>query len=276
MQYVNANGTQVPAIGFGTFRLEPDDAQAMVEHALKIGYRHVDTAQAYKNEDAVGRGIQASGVARDDIFLTTKVWTDRYKDGDLQQSVRESLDRLGTDHVDLLLLHWPNPEVSLEETIKALNDVADQGLARHIGISNFTAQQIDEAVELSNRPLITNQVEYHPFLDQKPVFDRLQTHGLALTAYCPLAQGKTFSDATLERIGKAHDKNGGQIALRWLLQHGDVIAIPRSSSKEHVTSNFDVFDFELSAEEMREIATLHSDDGRLVSPSFAPKWDNAA
>ncbi|MES1938117.1 aldo/keto reductase [Salinisphaera hydrothermalis] len=276
MHNVTANGATIPAIGFGTFELEPKDAEAMVEHALKVGYRHIDTAQAYKNEDAVGRGIKNSGVAREDIFLTTKVWTDRFTDGELQKSVAESLERLDTDYLDLLLLHWPNPDVSLKETLAALNEVQDRGLVRNIGISNFTSTQIHEAAELSGKPLATNQVEYHPYLDQKPVLDALSEHGIALTAYCPLARGEVFKDPTLERIGKKHGKNAGQVALRWLIQQDNVIAVPRSSNPDHVASNFEVFDFELTEEEMSEISKLHSEDGRMINPSFAPAWDNAA
>ena len=276
MQYVNANGAKIPAIGFGTFELEPADAESMVAHALDVGYRHIDTAQMYKNEEAVGRGLKKSGLDREDIFLTTKVWTDQFADGDLQASVRESLKKLDTDYVDLLLLHWPNPDISLKETLGALNEVREQGLARNIGISNFTTTLIEEAVSQSAAPLATNQVEFHPYLSQKPVLDKVAEHGMALTAYCPLAQGRVFSEPTLERIGKAHGKNGGQVALRWLIQHGDVVVIPRSSKKAHVTNNFEIFDFELTEEEMREIEALHSEDGRIINPSFAPEWDNAA
>ncbi|MES1948500.1 aldo/keto reductase [Salinisphaera sp. C84B14] len=276
MQYVNANGAEIPAIGFGTFELEPADAESMVAHALDVGYRHIDTAQMYKNEEAVGRGLKKSGLDREDIFLTTKVWTDQFADGDLQASVRESLKKLDTDYVDLLLLHWPNPDISLKETLGALNEVREQGLARNIGISNFTTTLIEEAVGQSAAPLATNQVEFHPYISQKPVLDKVAEHGMALTAYCPLAQGRVFSEPTLERIGKAHGKNGGQVALRWLIQHGDVVVIPRSSKKAHVTNNFEIFDFELTEEEMREIEALHSEDGRIINPSFAPEWDNAA
>ncbi|ERJ19501.1 Oxidoreductase protein [Salinisphaera shabanensis E1L3A] len=276
MQHVNANGAKIPAIGFGTFELEPADAESMVAHALEVGYRHIDTAQMYKNEEAVGRGLKQSGLDREDIFLTTKVWTDQFADGDLQASVRESLNKLDTDYVDLLLLHWPNPDISLKETLGALNEVREQGLARNIGISNFTTTLIEEAVGQSTAPLATNQVEFHPYISQQPVLDKLAEHGMALTAYCPLAQGRVFSEPTLERIGKAHGKNGGQVALRWLVQHGDVVVIPRSSKKEHVTNNFDIFDFELTEEEMRKVEALHSEDGRIINPSFAPDWDNAA
>lgn len=276
MEYTNANGTDIPSIGFGTFELEPRDAEAMTRHALKIGYRHVDTAQMYDNEEAVGAGIKQSGVAREDIFLTTKLWIDDFANGDLQQAAQKSLDRLATDYLDLLLLHWPNPDISLAETMDALNDVRDRGLARHIGISNFTTTLIDAAVEKSRAPLVTNQVEYHPYLSQAPVKNTLAKHGMALTAYCPLARGQVFGDTTLKRIGETHGKNAGQVALRWLLQQGDVIAIPRSTNPDHVASNFDVFDFELSDDQMRDITALQREDGRLISPSFAPAWDNAA
>src|SRR5699024_2363430 len=179
------SGSDIPAIGFGTFELEPADAEAMTAHALETGYRHVDTAQLYNNEAAVGAGIKRSGVARADIFLTTKVWIDNFADGDLQQSVEDSLKRLDTDYVDLLLLHWPNPDIALAETLDALNDVRDRGLARNIGISNFTAALIGKAVDESRAPLVTNQVEYHPYLNQQPVKETLDQYNMALTAYCP-------------------------------------------------------------------------------------------
>src|SRR5699024_10979469 len=157
MEYVNANGTNIPAIGFGTFELQPTDAEAMTTHALNIGYRHIDTAEAYNNEEAVGAGIRQSTVPRQDVFLTTKVWIDHFADGDLQQAAKNSLMRLGTDYVDLLLLHWPNPDVALAESIAALNDTIQLGLTRNIGISNFTTPLIEQAVVESAAPLAVNQ-----------------------------------------------------------------------------------------------------------------------
>jgi len=173
-------------------------------------------------------------------------------------------------------LHWPNPDIALAETLDALNDVRDRGLARNIGISNFTAALIGKAVDESRAPLVTNQVEYHPYLNQQPVKETLDQYNMALTAYCPLARGGVFKDATLQRIGQAHGKHAGQVALRWLLQQEGVIAIPRSTNPDHVDSNFDVFDFELDAEQMADITALQHEGGRLISPSFAPAWDNAA
>lgn len=276
MHNVETQGASIPALGFGTFELQPEDTHAMVKHALATGYRHIDTAQMYENEEAVGTALAESDVARDEVFLTTKVWVDQFADGDLQRSAEASLERLGSDYVDLLLLHWPNPDVPLQDTLKALNEVKREGLTRHIGISNFTRKLIDQAASISDAPLVTNQIEYHPFLNQRPVIEKLSEQHMALTAYCPLAQGRVFRDATLKRIGEAHGKNGGQAALRWLLQQGAVV-IPRSSRQDHVESNFDVFDFELSRAEMDEIAGLAEPDGRIIDPAgIAPQWDRAA
>lgn len=276
MEHVEVQGAKIPALGFGTFELEEATAQRMVQHALATGYRHIDTAQIYGNERAVGTAIKASTTPRDQLWLTTKVWTDSFHAGDLQESAKSSLEKLGTDYVDLLLLHWPNPDVPLEETISALNDVRDEGLARHIGISNFPTPLIREAVKLSAAPLVTDQVEYHPFLNQVPVLEELRQHDMALTAYSPLAQGEVFQNETLNEIGKAYGKTGGQVALRWLLQQDKVVAIPRSSKTEHVESNFNVFDFALAEQDMLAISKLARPDGRIINPSFAPDWDNAA
>lgn len=188
----------------------------------------------------------------------------------------ESLSRLGADYVDLVLLHWPNDEVSITETTAALADVKRRGMARHVGISNFTTRLIHEAAKASPAALVTNQVEYHPFLDQSPVRDALAEHDIALTAYCPLARGEVFANDTLKRIGQTHGKNAGQVALRWLVQQDNVIAVPRSSNPDHVAANFEIFDFELSAAEMQAIFDLHTPDGRMIDPSFAPDWYNAA
>lgn len=270
---VEANGAAIPAIGFGTWQLRGETATMGVLEALKVGYRHVDTAQIYDNEPEVGEGLRASDVRREDVFLTTKVWTDRYHDGDLQRSVEESLRKLSTPYVDLLLLHWPNPDVPLVETIKALSTVHAAGLARAIGVSNFTSAQVAEAAELAGAPLATNQVEYHPYLDQSAVFAATGPRGMALTAYSPIAQGKVAKDATIGAIAEAHGKTPSQVTLRWLIQQDGVIAIPRSSKPERIAENFDLFDFELTDEEMGRISALRSRDGRITSPSWAPAWD---
>lgn len=277
MQYVDMNGARVPALGFGTFQLEPEDTYRMVRHALAAGYRHIDTAQMYGNEDAVGAALRDAGVARGDIFLTTKVLPDNVADGDLQSSVVESLNRLETDYVDLLLQHWPSPQVPVAESVGALNDAQRRGMTRLVGVSNFTTTQIDEAVAASDAPLATDQVEYHPYLDQQPVKRSLASHGMALTAYCPLAQGAVFNDDILTDIGQRHGRNAGQVTLRWLLQQEGVVTIPRTRSETHADNNLAVFDFELTDDEMGRIHGLAHAGGRIVSPSeLAPDWDTAA
>lgn len=270
---VAANGASIPALGFGTWQLPGDVARDSVQAALEIGYRHIDTAQIYGNEAEVGAGLARSGVPRDEVFLTTKVWTDRYQDGALQRSVQDSLKKLGTDHLDLLLLHWPNPAVPLEETIKALNAVRDNGLTRDIGVSNFPVKTLRQAIEFSRAPLVTNQVEYHPLLDQSVVKAELDAHDMALTAYSPIAQGKVADEPVIRAIAEAHGKTPSQVALRWLIQQDGVIAIPRSSKKARIAENFDVFDFTLDEAEMARISALRSKAGRITSPSFAPEWD---
>lgn len=273
MLYVEAHGARIPALGFGTFRLDDRTAQRMVAAALEIGYRHIDTAQMYGNETGVGHAIAGSSVPREEVWLTTKVWPDAFRDGELQRAVEGSVRKLQTEP-DLVLLHWPSPDVPLSETMRALNEVKRRGLCRHIGISNFTKRLIEEAWAHTEAPLVLNQVEYHPFLNQGAVLGAVRQHGMGLTAYAPIAHGKVFKDDTIGRIARRHDKNDGQAALRWLIQQDGVAAIPGSSKEEHARSNFEIFDFELSDQEMAEIGALGSREGRLISPGgVAPAWD---
>lgn len=275
MHDVRIGAAHIPALGFGTFELDEGTCRDMVSHALDTGYRHIDTAQAYGNEAAVGAAIRDSGIPRDELFVTTKVWVNNFRADDLEPSVDASLDRLGLERVDLLLLHWPSPEgVPMAETLGALNAVRERGKTRHMGVSNFTTGHVRQALELSDGPLVTNQVEYHPFLDQRTVKAELDRQGLSLTAYAPLAQGRVVNDETLAGIGSGHGKSAAQVALRWLIQQPDVIAIPRSSSREHVEANFDVQDFELNDDEMARIGALARPDGRVINPDgLAPDWD---
>ncbi|MBU4436179.1 MAG: aldo/keto reductase [Alphaproteobacteria bacterium] len=259
---VRSGDVLIPALGFGTWQLENGSAQPLVEQALAVGYRHIDTAQAYRNERDVGAAIAASGIKRDEIFLTTKVWVDFFADGDLQRSAEKSLDRLGVDHVDLLLLHWPKPTPALAETMAALNEVKDRGLARAIGVSNFPSAVLAQAQALSKAPIATDQVEYHPYLSQKTLIAAAQAAGTSITAWSPLAQGKVAEDPVLIAIGQAHGKTPGQVTLRWLIQQG-VIAIPRTKTPARVVENFDVLDFELSHDEMASVFALARPDGRI-------------
>ena len=273
MIHVEAQGARIPALGLGTWQLSGAVAQRMIGYALAIGYRHVDTAQMYGNEAEVGAAIESSPVPRGEIWLTTKIWPDNFGADALKRAAEQSVRRLRTEP-DLLLLHWPNPSVPLAETIGALNEVKRRGLARHIGISNFNVALIREARALSEEPLVANQVEYHPFLDQQAVLEEVRANGMALTAYSPLARGRVFRDPTIARIGERHGKNPGQVALRWLIQQDGVTAIPRSSREANVKANFEIFDFELSEAEMAEIFALAHPRGRQVDfPGYAPRWD---
>lgn len=272
MHLVEANGASIPAIGLGTWELQGRDCARVVEQALKLGYRHIDTAQIYENERDVGAGLRSSGVRRDDVFVTTKVWTTHFAPLDLERSVKDSLGRLRLASVDLLLLHWPNPQVPLAETLGALARVKQMGLTRHIGVSNFTVALIEEAVSRCTEPLVCDQVEYHPYLDQHKVIGACRKHDMAVVAYSPIAKGKIKNDATLARIGARHRKSAAQVCLRWLIQQ-NVVAIPRTSKVERLSENIDVFDFNLDDEEMTEIFALASPQGRLTNFGFAPKWD---
>jgi 2,5-diketo-D-gluconate reductase B len=272
MQVVDANGAKIPSIGLGTWELRGRVCARVVEQAIKLGYRHIDTAQVYENEREVGEGLRASGIKRDEVFVTTKVWTTHFAPNDLERSTKESLARLRMTEVDLLLLHWPNPHVPLEETLGALAHVRAQGLARHIGLSNFTVELIEQAIRISSAPLVCDQVEYHPFLGQSKVLDACQRHGMALVAYSPIAKGQVKGDEKITRIGEKYGKTAAQVCLRWLVQQ-NVVAIPRTSKVERLSENLSIFDFELSDDDMKEIFSMGSDQGRLTNFAFAPKWD---
>jgi diketogulonate reductase-like aldo/keto reductase len=274
MMMVSANGASIPAIGFGTFRMKGPDVSRMVGHALATGYRHVDTAQIYGNEAEVGEGLQASGVPRSQVFLTTKVWVKNYEHNDFVRSVDESLQKLRTDYVDLLLLHWPKFDVPMSEVLGSLNEVRRRGKTRHIGLSNFTTELLRQAVAMSDGPLATIQIEYHPYLDQSPVLAAARKAGLSVTAYYAMADGKVVGDPQIKKIGERYGKTEAQVVLRWLIQQDKVAVLSKTLSETRADSNFKIFDFALSPEEMRDIHALARPDGRLLSPDWlAPKWD---
>lgn len=262
----------LPALGFGTFELTPDDAYTGVSAALEAGYRHIDTAQMYRNEEAVGRAIADSPVDRDEVFLTTKVPPDEAAPADVERSHQESLQRLGVDHVDLLLLHWPSEHVApLEATMEAFTDLREREMTRHIGVSNFPSAMLQRAFDLA--PIVNDQVEHHPYLSVDRIIEVLDSNGGFLTAYSPLAKGAVLDDPVLTEIGEVHGVGPVQVTVRWLLQRG-VCAIPRTSKPERVVSNADVFGFELTAEEMARIDGLRRGQ-RLVDPaSLAVPWDD--
>jgi 2,5-diketo-D-gluconate reductase B len=272
MQFVESHGAKIPAIGLGTWELRGRTCARLVEQALRLGYRHIDTAQVYENEREVGEGLRSSGVKRADVFVTTKVWTTHFAPNDLERSTRESLAKLRLSEVDLLLLHWPNPQVPLQETLGALARVKKLGLAKNIGVSNFTVALIEQAVALCPEPLVCDQIEYHPYLDQTKVLDACAGQGIAVVAYSPVAKGRIKNDEALVRIGQAHGKTAAQVCLRWLVQQ-NVSAIPRTSRIERLSENIDIFDFSLSGEEMDRISQMRSAKRRLTDFGFAPKWD---
>jgi 2,5-diketo-D-gluconate reductase B len=272
MEFVEAHGARIPILGFGSMRLKDEAGAKAIEAAIRNGYRHIDTAAFYGNEREVGQAIKASGVKREDIFLTTKVRDNNLKADDFARSVDNSLKLLDVPAVDLLLIHWPNPQVPMAESIGALNKAKREGLTRHIGVCNHTVALLDEAMAVTEEPLVTNQIEVHPFLDQTNVIEATRRHGMSVTAYCPIARGRVPGNDVLERIGKTHGKTASQVSLRWLTQQG-IIVIPGSGKPDRQKENFAVLDFSLSPGERNEIATLKRPDGRVVNPPQAPKWD---
>lgn len=272
LRYVEVQGERVPSLGFGTWQLHGDECASAVADALRIGYRLVDTAQQYGNEAAVGAGIRASGVDRDEVWVATKVWWENLSYEECLESAEASLARLGLVRIDLLLIHWPNEALSMDEPLSAMKKLRDAGTIRHIGVSNFPPSLLQKALDRAR--LLTNQVEYHPFLAQDRLLEMAEENDLMLTAYSPLAQARVLADSTLQEIGRAHGKTPVQVALRWLLQQPRVAAIPKASSAEHRRENLKVFDFELSRHEMERISGL--DRGvRLVDPEFAPEWESS-
>jgi diketogulonate reductase-like aldo/keto reductase len=273
-QSVEARGARIPLLGLGTWELRGRTCARIVEQALRLGYRHIDTAQLYENEREVGEGLRASGMRRDEVFIVTKIWPTHFSPPELERAAKDRLARLRLPDVDLLLLHWPNPRIPLSETLGALCNVKREGLARHIGVSNFTASMLDEANRLTTEPLVCNQFEAHPFLDQSKLIAACRRHRMAVVAYSPVARGEARNNAALARIGRAHRKTAAQVCLRWLVQQ-DIVVIPRTSKLDRLAENSAIFDFALSEREMAEIAALARPDGRIVDYSYsgAPSWD---
>lgn len=254
MERQTIKGEKVPALGLGTWRLSGEECRRAVERALTLGYRHIDTAQMYRNEDEVGKGMQSSGVNREEVFLTTKVWPSDFSYKRIIETTRESLKRLRTDRVDLLLMHWPSQGVPLEETLSAMRELQEEGSVRHIGVSNFPPSMVEDATR--HAEIFCNQVEYHPYQAQDDLLEQAKEMDYLLTAYRPLSKGTILNDETLQEIAEAHGKTPAQVALRWLIQQEKVAAIPKATSEDHLKSNLDVFDFELSKEAMEHIFGL--------------------
>ena len=268
LRALEIQGSTVPKLGFGTWEILGRDCEEAVADALEIGYRHIDTAQAYDNEAEVGNALAASAIPRKELWITTKLWREDY--GRVRDSARESLEKLQIDCIDLLLLHWPNPEFPLAATLDALATLREEGLIKHFGVSNFPAGMLREALAIA--PILADQVEFHPFLGQDALVALAAERDFMVTAYSPLARGRVPRDETLRAIGEAHGKTAGQVALRWLLDKPNVSTIPKASSHERRVENFEVFDFELSDDERARIDALPKDE-RVIDPGWAPDWE---
>ena len=274
MRTISAHGAEIPVLGIGTWQLSGRQAAEVVAEGLRLGYRHVDTARMYGNEAEVGAGIRESGVDRDEVFLTTKIWPDDFRRDDLRRAAEDSVRTLGVDRVDLMLLHWPAPDVPLAETVDALSGVVEDGLARFAGVSNFNIRLVEEARAAARVPLVCNQVEFHPFIEQEKLRRWLEDQGMALVAYAPLGKGQIANNEVLARIGARHHASPAQVALAWELSHLNVAAIPKSARPERLAENLRALEIELSHEERAEIAGLTSRDGRMIElEGYAPDWD---
>lgn len=269
MIYKTIQGVDVPALGLGTYLLTGQACRRGVAEAIDIGYRHIDTAVAYGNEEETGQGLRDAGIVREDIFLTTKIWMDNLIPGRIAPATGESLSKLRTPYVDLLLIHWPAPAMELEACLDEMQALQAAGKVRHIGVSNFPPALMRRAA--AHTPIFCNQVEYHPYLDQSTLRALSQECDTLLTAYSPLARGAVLRDKTLKDIAAVHHKTPAQVTLRWLLQLDHVAAIPKASGSQHRRQNFDLFDFELDHEEMHRINALACGK-RTVDPSWAPAW----
>jgi 2,5-diketo-D-gluconate reductase B len=272
IQTIGTGRIQIPAIGLGTGGL-PEDCGELVAHALACGYRHIDTARKYGTEVGVGEGIRASGLARDQIFVTTKVSHEHLHAAEFARSVDTSLHALGLAHVDLLMVHWPTPDMPIAEAMIALASAKRSGLTRHIGVANFNIGLLDDAIHRCPEPLDALQAEYHPHLDQTKILSACRTRELAFIAYCPLGRGRPLTEPAIGEIARRHGRTAAQVALRWLMQQG-VAAIPRSTNTARIAENAALFDFSLTAADMSRIDALKRSNGRLVNPAGrAPIWD---
>jgi 2,5-diketo-D-gluconate reductase B len=272
LENLQVQGINLPRLGLGTFRMQGDVCRTAVESALALGYRHVDTAEMYGNEDAIGAAIASSGVARGDLHVTTKVWNENLAPDAIRRAFDTSLKKLRLDHVDLYLVHWPARKMNLPAMFETLIKLKEPGRTRAIGVANFNIALLKTVVEEIKAPIACNQVEYHVFLDQTPLRNYLAAKSIPLVAYCPLAQGRAASDKTLMAIGRKHGASAAQVALKWLLDQDGVAAIPKASRAESQKANLDALHIGLDDEDRAAIAGLPKNK-RLVNPGFAPAWD---
>jgi 2,5-diketo-D-gluconate reductase B len=272
MEYLQTQGISLPRLGLGTFRMQGEACRTAVESALSLGYRHIDTAEMYGNEEAIGAALAAAGVPRRDLHITTKVWHENLAPDAIRRAFDASLKKLRLDHVDLYLVHWPSKNMNLPAIFETLMKLKGEGRTRAIGVANFTVALLKTVVEDIQAPVACNQVEYHVMLDQTRLRKYLAAKSIPLVAYCPLAQGKVASDSTLTAIGRKHGASAAQVALKWLLDQDGVAAIPKASRAESQKANLGALNVGLDDEDMKAIAGLPK-DRRCVNPAFGPAWD---
>jgi 2,5-diketo-D-gluconate reductase B len=269
---ITTQGISLPRLGLGTYRMQGDVCRAAVESALALGYRHIDTAEMYGNEEAIGAAIASAGLARKDLHVTTKVWVENLAPDAIRRALDASLSKLKLEAVDLYLVHWPSRSMNLADVFETLLKLKEEGRTRAIGVANFTLKLLKTTVEEIRAPIACNQIEYHVMLDQSKVKAYLDAKRIPLIAYCPLAQGRAASDETLVRIGKKHNASAAQVALKWLLDQDNIAAIPKASRKESQEANLDALKIALDDDDRKAIARLPK-DRRFVSPGFGPDWD---
>ncbi|MDG5766580.1 aldo/keto reductase [Balneolales bacterium ANBcel1] len=272
MKYIDIDSERIPALGFGTFGLSGKQCADAVSDAIAMGYRHIDTAEMYRNERSVGDGIVQSGINRGELFVTTKLWTESLAPDRVRETTEASLRNLQTDYIDLLLIHWPSSAVPLEETLGAMDRLRSEGYVRFLGVSNFPVAWLKRALQ-TGVPLITNQVEYHVLLSQEKLLSFMREHQLFLTAYSPLAKGSLADHPVLAEIGRKYDKTATQVALRWLVMQDGVAAVPKASDTEKRRKNIDIFDFELDSEDLEQLRLLDKNRRFVDIPGLSPRWD---
>jgi 2,5-diketo-D-gluconate reductase B len=272
MENLQTQGISMPRLGLGTFRMQGEVCRAAVESALGLGYRHIDTAEMYANEEAIGAAIAASGVARKDLHVTTKVWNENLAPDAMRRAFDTSLKKLRLDQIDLYLVHWPAPKMNLPSMFETLMKLKEEGRTRAIGVANFNIAMLKTVVEQIKAPIACNQIEYHVMLDQTPIRKYMRAKSIPLVAYCPLARGEAASDETLMAIGRKHGATAAQVALKWLLDQDGVAAIPKASRAENQKANLDALHVGLDDEDIKAIAALPKNK-RFVNPGFAPAWD---
>ena len=272
METLQTQGIRLPRLGLGTYRMQGDVCRAAVESALALGYRHIDTAEMYANEDAIGAAIAASGVKRGELHVTTKVWNENLAPDSMRRAFDASLKKLRLDAVDLYLVHWPKPGMHLPSMFETLMKFREEGRTRAVGVANFNIALLKAVVEDLKAPIACNQIEYHAMLDQSKVRQYMDARSIPLVAYCPLAQGRAASNETLATIGRKHNASAAQVALKWLLDQDGVAAIPKASRRESQKANWDALGVKLDDDDRKKISALPKSQ-RFVSPGFAPAWD---